>query len=84
MKEKYRPTYIDLKPCVYHFIWFITSLIFFFTCEENFPHTSIKEPFGKRLCHITQIYIDLKPCVYHFIWFITSLILIINDQIKVV
>ena len=22
---------------------------FFFTCEENFPHTSIKEPFRKRL-----------------------------------
>ena len=23
--------------------------MFFFTCEENFPLASIKEPFGKRL-----------------------------------
>ena len=29
---------------------------FFFTFEENFPHTSIKGSFGKRLCHTnTQI-----------------------------
>ena len=34
--------------------------IFFFTCEENFPQTSIKEPFGKnRLTHIQFPY--LKP-----------------------
>ena len=35
---------------------FVNTSIFFFTeksitCEENFPHTSIKEPFGKRLPH---------------------------------